>query len=224
VQLLPALTPNQTRAIALAAAPTVALLTLNGLYLASALQTSVSLFWALDLLQFLVVPGASVWALWRVGVRPADYGLGPLATRPRDLVAYALVAAVFCIVNGAASAASPYVALAWGSGESLYPYAVPVEPNLAIIALLYFCLSAAFVEEIVFRGLLRLALPPRLFVPVSGLAFALIHWENGSWQTAVMLVLGFALAFLYSRIRNLWPFVFGHALTDMLDFAGFFAF
>ena len=201
----------------------MALLTLNGLYLAWALAASVPLFWALDLVQFVLVPLAGFWALWRAGVRPADYGLGPLARTAKDLPAYPLLIAVFCIGYGTASALSPYVSLAWGSGGSLYTRAIPLEPNLAILVLLYVCVSAAVVEEIVFRGLLHLALPPRLFVPLSALAFSLIHWENGSWETAATFALGYALALLYRRIRNLWPFVLGHALADMLDFAGFFS-
>ena len=226
MQLLPTLAPHHSRAVAFAAAPTVALLTLNGLYLAWALRHSAALFWILDLLQFIVVPGASLWALSRAGVRPADYGLGRMVAperRGRDVRAYAIVLVVFCITYGTASAVSPYVSLAWGSGGSLYNRAIPLEPALALLTLLYICLSAAFVEEIVFRGLLFACLPPSRYVLVSALAFSLIHWENGSWETFATLVLGLVLALLYIRIRNLWPFIFGHAVTDMLAFAGFFS-
>jgi membrane protease YdiL (CAAX protease family) len=197
----------------------VALLALNGLYLASALRSSIALFWMLDLLQFVLVPALGFWMLWRAGVRPSDYGLARIG----GVMPYLLVTAVFSIGYGTASALSPYVSLAWGSGGSLYTRAIPLDPGLALVTLLYICLSAAFVEEIVFRGLMFLALPRRLFVAASALAFSLIHWENGSWETAASLVLGLALALLYVRIRNLWPFIFGHALTDMLDFAGFFS-
>jgi membrane protease YdiL (CAAX protease family) len=202
----------------------VALLTLNGLYLAPALATSVPLFWALDVVQFVLVPAASIWALRIAGVRPTDYGLGPLAPSARDVLAYLIVAAAFYLIIGGANALSPHVALAWGSGGSLYPHAIPLDPNLALVALFYLCISAALVEEIVFRGVLFVALPRRLYVPLSALAFSLIHWENGSWETFATLVLGLVLAVLYIRIRNLWPFVFGHVVTDMLAFAGFLSF
>jgi hypothetical protein len=62
--------------------PTAALLALNGLYTGAAHRAGEELFWSLDVLQFVLVPLASVWALARFGgLRPCDYGLGPIAGR-----------------------------------------------------------------------------------------------------------------------------------------------
>ena len=79
--------------------PTAALLELNGLYTGAAHRAGEGLFWSLDALQFVLVPLASVWALARFGgVRPRDYGLGPIAggqSGPAALLTYALLIVVF---------------------------------------------------------------------------------------------------------------------------------
>jgi hypothetical protein len=67
-------------------------------------------------------------------------------------------------------------------------------------------------------------LPARVYPALSAAAFALIHWESGSREVIATFLLGVVLAALYLRIRNLWPFVAGHAITDMLTFTGTYAY
>ncbi len=55
-------------------------------------------------------------------------------------------------------------------------------------------------------------------------ALALIHWESGSRELVATFLLGVVLGALYLRLRNLWPFVAGHTVTDMLAFTGTYAY
>ena len=71
-----------------------------------------------------------------------------------------------------------------------------------------------------FRGLPAIFLRARVYPALSAAAFALIHWESGSREVIATFLLGVVSAALSLRIRNLWPFVAGHAITDMLTFTG----
>jgi membrane protease YdiL (CAAX protease family) len=217
-----------SRAAAWAFLPTAALLTLNGLYLGTAWRVSRPLFWSLDLVQFVLVPLVSLWALQRfAGVRPADYGLGPLLGKQGrlfGLAAYPLVAGACVIGYGFARLLTLFIPWEWPASAFVYSHAIPLHPGGALAVLLYLSLTAGFVEEIVYRGLPALFLSARAYPLASAAAFALIHWESGTRELVATFLVGVVLAVLYLRIRNLWPFVVGHALTDMLAFTGTYAY
>jgi membrane protease YdiL (CAAX protease family) len=216
------------KAAALAAAPTAVLLTLNGFYLGAAYRASPALFWLLDALQFAVVPAASLWALARfAGVRPPDYGLGSLVGPHGALAAlpvYVLVIAACVLGYGAGRILAHLIALEWNATGFDYTQAIPRRPVAGLLVLLYLSLSAGLVEEIVFRGLPALCLRPTVYPVVSAAAFAAIHWESGSRAVFAAFFLGVVLAALYLWLRNLWPFVAGHAVSDMLAFTGTYAY
>lgn len=222
------MTRAQCSAVLWAVLPTAALLSANGLYLGAAHRASPSLFWLLDALQFFVVPLASVWALWRVaGVGPRAYGLGPLGdpgSGLRSLAMYALVVSVFVSGYGLARLATLYLPWGWPASAFVYSEALPRHPPAALAVLGYLSLSGALVEEVMYRGLPALCLPRGLYPLVSAGAFSLIHWESGTREVLATFLLGLALAALYARLRNLWPFVAGHAVTDMLGFTGYYAY
>jgi membrane protease YdiL (CAAX protease family) len=56
----------------------------------------------------------------------------------------------------------------------------------------------------------------------SAAAFAAIHWEQGSREFVATFLLGLGAGWLYMKIRNLWPFVFGHTYTDVAAFSGYY--
>lgn len=208
--------------------PTAALLTLNGFYLGAAWRVSPALFWALDLAQFVVVPWLSLWALQRfAGVAPRHYGLGPIVGRQGvflALIAFPLVIVVCVLGYGLAKILALFTPWGWQASAFLYSRAIPGSPAGALAVLLYLSLTAAFVEEIFYRGLPALFLSRPLYPLVSAAAFALIHWESGTREVVATFLLGLLLAALYLRLRNLWPFVAGHAVTDMLAFTGTYAY
>jgi membrane protease YdiL (CAAX protease family) len=218
---------SRAQVAAWAALPTAALLTLNGFYLGDAYRASPRLFWLLDVLQFVLVPAASVWALARfAGVAPRDYGLGALTGGQRPAAAlaiYALVVFAYVFGYGVARLLAFFVGWEWHASGFDYSQAAPRNALGALLVLLYLSLSAGVVEEIVFRGLPALFLPPRLYPLLSAAAFGLIHWESGGRVVIATFLVGVVLAALYLRVRNLWPFVAGHAITDMLAFTGNYA-
>ena len=215
---------TRARAAAWAIVPTAALLALNGLYLEAAFAASPALFWLLDALQFALVPLASLWVLARfAGVRPRDYGLGRLDGGQGAVAAvlvFALSIVVFVYGYGLARVLTLSLPWEWPASAFLYPRAMPRNVPGALAVLAYLVVSTALVEEIVFRGLPALCLPARLYPAVSAALYALIHWESGTREVVATLLLGVVLAGLYLRVRNLWPFVAGHAVNEMLAFTG----
>ena len=208
------------------------LLSLNGLYLGAAYRQSQLLFWILDVSQFVVVPVLSFWILFRYGqVSPNQYGLS-LPTKNADpvsaLILCVFISFSFCSIYIAARFLGYVVESLWSPQAFSYGQAIPKQPLLAFYAIAYLALSAGFVEEIVYRGLPHLLLSTRVSegkVPLvyslsSSVLFASAHWENGSGETFATFLLGLALAALYLRVRNLWPFVIGHAFTDVLALTG----
>ncbi len=204
--------------------PTAALLALNGLYLGPAFRASTPLFWFLDAAQFVLVPLASLWLLWRIAaVRPRDYGLGPLlGPQPRlsALLLYPLIIAAFAYGYGFARMLALFVPWEWPASAFVYTQAFPHHPAGSLVLLAYLVLSEALAEEVVFRGLPALWLRGPAYVLVSAAAFAAIHWESGTREVLAAFFLGLVLAALYLRTRNLWPFVAGHAVTNLLAFTG----
>jgi membrane protease YdiL (CAAX protease family) len=229
------LSHRQARAAGLAALPAAALGIANGWYLEAVYRYSAPLFWTLDLLHFMVVPAVCCWLLWKnAGVAPSRYGLGRIATQRgalRELLAYAGVAVAFVagygLLHNLAAAFSP---LLWSGSAFSYQRAIPAGGAVATATLLYLALSAGLSEELVYRGLPALYLESRLapsaFARVYPLAsaavFAAIHWEQGSQELFATFLFGLMAAWLYMKVRNLWPLVFAHALTDLLAFSGYY--
>lgn len=229
------LSPRQARAAGLAALPAAALGIANGWYLEAAYKSSSRLFWTLDALEFVIVPALSCWLLWRLAaVPPSRYGLGRIATQrssARELIVYAGVAAAFVVgYSYARYFAFLFGPLLWSGNGFSYQQTIPTGGVVATATLLYLALSAGLSEEIIYRALpalyLEARLTPHAFAQVYPLAsaalFAAIHWEQGSQELFATFLLGLLAAWLYTKVRNLWPFVFAHALTDLLAFSGYY--
>jgi membrane protease YdiL (CAAX protease family) len=103
---------------------------------------------------------------------------------------------------------------------------LPGEGPLRVFVVLYFALTAGFVEEIFFRGLPLLyltqrfpkALPKRTYVIATAVCFGALHWQNGIHEVAATLVFGVFAAIIYLKLRDLWPLVGAHVLEDLWDF------
>jgi membrane protease YdiL (CAAX protease family) len=216
--------------------PTVLILALNGLYLGPAFRLSPALFWVLDTTQFVSIPLLSCWALRRFAqVSPQRYGLGRLVHDEDPISAlllFGFVMFIFTFGYPFSRGLAGYVPWFWDPSSFSYGQAVPINPALAIVTVVFFSFSAGLVEEVFFRGLPALYLEARLspqrfkliYPLVSALAFALIHWENGSRELIATFLLGLLAAYFYLLVRNIWPFVVGHAFTDIFGFVGVYDF
>jgi hypothetical protein len=94
------------------------------------------------------------------------------------------------------------------------------------VVTLYFALTAAFIEEIMFRGLPWLWLSGYLrgnalrwsYVAWSSLTFAGTRWENGNAQLLATLIYGLAASGWFLLLRSLWPLIVAHFAIDAYAF------
>lgn len=184
------------------------------------------LYWSFELAIWVALPGALLLAAMRTpGFRFADLGMHLSLMHHRGLPAVLLA----CLLFGPASY-GVYVGAAalfeqWFPGGGFFHYETMIpESGIAHQAvILYFALSAGLVEEFLFRGLLwraarEFAHPALCFWLVSPLAFSLVHWESGLANLLAAWVFGVFAATAYLLIKNLWPLIAGHAVTDWLWF------
>jgi membrane protease YdiL (CAAX protease family) len=90
----------------------------------------------------------------------------------------------------------------------------------------YFAVTAGFVEEVAFRGLPLAALGPArhesaasaAYVLIGSMLFALIHWEGGAAEVAAGFVYALVAAALSLRLATLWPLVIAHVAVDLVEF------
>lgn len=223
----PRLTPAE--AILCALFPVVAMGLLNGFYKEALIADWPALFWLQDVATFVILPLCGVLLLGRgVGLWPRHYGFTPanLWRAPGRLVlltACAIALAALCYAYGldlglvlwpAAEIASRF--------DTLLPGAFL--PRLLVVG--YLSISAALVEEAVFRALpwacveRRLSRPRRLpvYLCATALVFGFIHAEQGLHAVFATTLLGFAWALFYARTQNLWALVVAHFAIDMWSF------
>jgi membrane protease YdiL (CAAX protease family) len=97
-------------------------------------------------------------------------------------------------------------------------------PKIGVV--LYLSATAALVEEAVFRGLpwfyFSMVRPNRkpitLYILSTSFLFSAIHCEQGPQGMIAVFSLGIVSALLYVKIQNLWPFVIGHFIMDVISF------
>ena len=96
----------------------------------------------------------------------------------------------------------------------------------------YAVVIAPIHEELFFRGILFRSLRDRYGFGIgavgSGAAFGLIHYVPGAWYStvlliSVMVVTGFALAYLYERRGNIVAIVVAHATFNVIGLSFIFA-
>jgi len=207
-------------------APFVILSLVDGWYKEPLFNWSPLAFWIADVTKFVVVPLISLALLRRyAGITARHYGLErPANLEQADfLKLVALLSVVMAYIYFASSqwAASLFPDRPTFAYSSAIPAAVP-----RILVTLYFALTAAFVEEIMFRGLPRLWLSGYLegnrlrwaYLLWSSLTFAATHWENGSAQLVATLLYGLAAGGWFLLLRSLWPLIIAHLAIDAYIF------
>ncbi len=87
-----------------------------------------------------------------------------------------------------------------------------------ILAFLMTVAIAPFVEEIFFRGFIYPALRDNIGVVwaaiLSSFIFALFHGD--AWLMLPIMMLGFALVYLYEKESSLWPSILLHSMYNLL--------
>lgn len=197
----------------------------NG-YVNSLVFKNPPLYWALELAYWVAIPTAVFWyAVRRGGFRFAEIGLSGEIRGRRNLALLVLLCAVFCPLDAILyKELYAYFSTRFPpSPVFAYESVVPEQGISRQVVAIYFALTAGIVEELYYRGLcFRIASffprPVVLYLALSPLLFALIHWEGGMANVCATYAFGMIQAVAFLGMRNLWPLIAGHVYTDYVWF------
>lgn len=210
------------------ASPVLLVGLVNGFF-ASATKEDPIRFWLIDVFQWVLLPAICLTlARTRCRIGPVLYDLGS----PRSLASPRLMLFTVASTGVFLTMVFPGYTLLWNHLWSIddlirvngsYPGFAPTG-ILAVGILLYRSVTAGFVEEIFFRGLLKVALIGSVannrnvanFLVISSILFGVAHWEQGVVATITLCVLGAFAGGLYLLCGSLWPLIVGHIITDIV--------
>ena len=212
--------------IAALTAPFILLALCNGFYLPALERHSLTLFWCVDVLSWVVLPAGLLLLLFRYGhVRPVDYGFGRPQESGWQFVCWTLW--VTLTLSLAFFGVRQLVLPLFGYPAAVFQFeAMNMEKTgfAAHIAWIYSALSAGFIESIFYIGLPWLAcqrwrsVSPWLFTLVSAFVFASVHWEQGWPVLIAAFAFGLAACTWFFQRRNLWHIAIAHTLIDLYSF------
>jgi hypothetical protein len=213
----------------LAIFPSLAISLLNQFYLEAVYQQGQLWFYLADACQWIVTP-VLVWlfVLRPANIKPKDYGLRVpvLGVRPLETLGLFLFIAVLLWISYSPVYDIAYRFLWKYAGTFSYGNAAPKSFPWNALVVFYYAVTAAFVEEVVFRGLpwiyfsIAVSQPRRKFwyITITSILFAASHSEQGPHGMIAALSFGIVSAMLYIELKNLWPLVFGHFVCDVISF------
>lgn len=221
-----ALNTRQQVLVGWALLPALAVWQLNGFYLPVVGRGGALLFWAVDGVQWIVLPAVMLGLLAHsAALRPQHYGLAlpeknlwPLAGQ--GLMVFVTAGLVFLVARN----------LSWrvlGPSPGSFQLAQFFPQGLAGAAVrIYAAVSAGLVESIFFIGLPWLwyssasQRPSELqFTIAVSAIFALAHWEHGRHGVIAAFFAHGVMCRWFLRWKTLWPVVLGHTLIDLAVFA-----
>jgi membrane protease YdiL (CAAX protease family) len=180
------------------------------------------LLWLQDGTVFVLIPGYFlIWALKKQLLDWESLGLGAKPLLGDFVYSLVLALQLFLI-----SKFIRVVLLQFFPSWELFlwfSYDFPEGFPWKLLMILYACLSAAVVEELVFRGLLIPWLQSRgcsgwLSVVIAALLFAGIHWCQGPVQLVGTLAFGLVTGICFLTTRRLWPLILAHFWVDLIAF------
>jgi membrane protease YdiL (CAAX protease family) len=203
----------------------IAPLLFNGYVNASIAQWP-AVYWSFEFACWIVVPILVLGTLYRsCGLRPSHIGLNGTIFGRRSMGLVILTCVVLSPLTLWIYKNSLNYFATFLPNEGLFQYSSIVPPGgpVRTLVVIYLATTAGVVEEVFFRGLLynvSAFLSSRvvpLFLIVSPLLFAAIHWESGPANTAAAYLVGLFAAAVYVVMRNLWPLIAAHIYTDYVD-------
>lgn len=221
------LRPATRAALLVAAFPTIGVLLLNGFWNEPLYRASPMAFWIADVLTHVILPASMLtWLALRYDLWPRDYGFTPWLGRQADLLGLTLLAtALFWVSYKPVAAFFGHLLLSEGAAVT-YVDVMPGSPLARLLVAVYFSVSAAVFEEIMYRGLPHAycmrgfaAARPGLYVLLSAALFGMAHWENGLHEILGTGCLGLLACALYLKIQTLWPLIGAHFIVDMASFS-----
>jgi hypothetical protein len=216
---------------------TAALLTLgiapfffNGLYNPPLAAHDRGWFWIVDIATWIVLPALLLLMGRHRGLfSAADLGLrASVRQRESPWALFLLVPAVAFVMVQLDVAAAHWAANALTEGwphprfnyGDVIPPPGPQTGSLQLLAITHLCVTAGVVEELYYRAVFH-----RLFAPTgwmsaigyvlaSSVVFAGVHWEGGLPRVVEAFVVGVFAALFFRLMRNVWPLIIGHVVTD----------
>ncbi|MBN2424918.1 MAG: CPBP family intramembrane metalloprotease [Calditrichaceae bacterium] len=97
-----------------------------------------------------------------------------------------------------------------------YHDTIPKNQFLKLVVITYHSISAGFVEEFYYRGLLGVSIKGKKYILISSSFFSIVHWENGIYTMFPAFIVGILAAWIYYKYKKLWPLIIGHSITDFI--------
>ena len=199
---------------------------LNGFY-NPLLQNSPGQFWVAEILTWILLP----IVIYAIGIRHGlfsnrELGFNCTVARKQNLLLFLASLVVVPVLLRITYVASDFISqllfpINYGAIGFSYKNIVPANGVLRVLALLHFSLTAGIVEETIYRGMLKQLFDDNergnaLFVIISSLVFASVHWEGGARGLFLAFSFGIVASVFYALLKNIWPLILGHALSDLL--------
>ena len=219
------LTTRQQLLVGWSLIPVLLVWQLNGFYLPALRSRGAPIFWAVDGLQWIVLPALLLGLLaHKAALRPTHYGLVPLGKNLWPLAGQGLM--VFVTAGLAFLVARNLSWRVLGPSPGSFQWVHLFPQGLAGAAVqIYAAVSAGLVESIFFIGLpwllyasARQHPSERRFTLCVSTIFALAHWEHGRHGVIAAFFAHGVMCRWFLHWRTLWPVVLGHTMIDLAAF------
>jgi membrane protease YdiL (CAAX protease family) len=158
------------------------------------------------------------WLIRRKEVGFPSLGLRiPSAISFLSVLAVGALSAVFIEQNG-------YLLTGWLSGAPLGQMPEIASPVWRWVDLTAGLVTVSIVEEVIFRGYLRIFLSRYtrrawVVIVISAIAFGLIHWSGGPQKIMAASAVGAVFMALYLRTHSLPAIMVAHYLVNFIAFS-----
>lgn len=201
----------------------------GGLFLGNFSSQGTTVFWAREAVLFLAIPVSYlIFIARRYSVYPRSYGLqGPgLNYSFIELFGLSVLCVfVYFFINYLIAIA--ILKRIFPPIPSIFSFDQVISHGLLRIpVVVYLAVSAGFIEEIFFRGILREIIVGEnetrrsnfTYVSISSLAYAMSHWGAQTYEILSVSITGILACCLYLKFRNLWPLIVAHVGLNLVVF------
>ncbi len=217
---------SKNMAVLITAVPVYLFGILNGIYLN---HLPPNLILLIDLIFMVIVPCSSFFILSRkFGFSLRDLGIA-FDNNFRNLIENSILCIIVWLVADWLLTSLSWALLwrfDWALNTQVFSYLqiLPTQPLLRALVYIYLVVSAAVIEEIYYRGLLRYFWVVRYgksqgqwsYTIISAALFGLAHWEGGLAKIVTLFFLGMIAARLLIWTKSLIPLIAAHFVTDLV--------
>ena len=200
---------------------------ING-WINAKVQTIPALFWGFEFFSWVILPCFVFGYLFKFhNLTWDDLGLHSKINHTKNIKALFFLCLVAAMFTYLIDRIFIRIAVALVGNLPAYFSYHSLQPNVLLLkwlSTLYFALSAGIIEELYYRGLFYKAVqsashPKLLYLLLSPAIFAIAHWEQGASRALGAYLFGMLASIFYLKIKNLWPLIVGHVITDYLWFS-----